>query len=73
MKLSNKKLAEGLHKPTIRKFEKRNLHLSFIDNIWDVDLACMSFLSKFNKGFKFFLCIIDIYSKYAWVKIKHIY
>ena len=67
--MSNKKLAEGLHKSTIRKFEKRNLHLSFIDNIWAVDLAYMSFLSKF----KFLLCIIDIYCKYAWVKIKYIY
>ena len=25
------------------------------------------FLSKFNKGFRFLLCVIDIYSKYAWV------
>ena len=24
-------------------------------------------ISKFNKGFKFLLCLIDIYSKYAWV------
>ena len=27
----------------------------------------MQLLSKFNKGFRFLLCIIDIYSKYAWV------
>ena len=32
-------LAEELHKPIIRKFEKRNVHSSFIDNIWGVDLA----------------------------------
>ena len=24
-------------------------------------------VTKFNKGFKFLLCVIDIYSKYAWV------
>ena len=24
-------------------------------------------ISKFNKGFRFLLCVIDIYSKYAWV------
>ena len=24
-------------------------------------------ISKFNKGFRFFLCVIDIFSKYAWV------
>ena len=27
----------------------------------------MRLLSKFNKGFRFLLCVIDIFSKYAWV------
>ena len=27
----------------------------------------MQLISKFNKGFTFLLCFIDIYSKYAWV------
>ena len=27
----------------------------------------MQLLSKFNNGFRFLLCVIDIYSKYAWV------
>ena len=27
----------------------------------------MQLMSKFNKGFRFLLCVIDIYSKYAWV------
>ena len=27
----------------------------------------MRVISKFNKGFRFLLCVIDIYSKYAWV------
>ena len=27
----------------------------------------MQLISKFNKGFRFFSCVIDIYSKYAWV------
>ena len=27
----------------------------------------MQLISKFNKGFRFLLCVIDIYSKYAWV------
>ena len=37
------------------------------DNIWDADLADMQLIGKFNKGFRFFfLCVIDIFSKYAW-------
>ena len=40
---------------------------SFRDNIWGVDLTDMQLLSKFNKRFKFLSCVIDIFSKYAWV------
>ena len=36
-------------------------------NIWGVDLADMQLFSKFNKGFRVLLCVIDIYCKYAWV------
>ena len=27
----------------------------------------MQLISKFNKGFRFLLCVIDIYNKYAWI------
>ena len=60
-------LADELHKPIIRKFKKRKVYSTFKDNIWAADLADMQLISKFNKGFKFLLCVIDIYSKYAWV------
>ena len=65
--ISDQQLAEELHKPIIRNFKKRKVHLSFIDNICDADLADMQLRSIFNKGFRFLLCIIDIYSKYAQV------
>ena len=38
-----------------------------MDNIWDADLADMQWISKFNKGFKLLLCVIDVFSIYAWV------
>ena len=63
----NIQLANELHKPVIRKFRKRKVYSSFRDNIWGADLANMQLLSKFNKGFRFLLCVIDIFSKYAWV------
>ena len=65
--MSNRKLAEELQMPIIRKFQKRKVHWSFIDNIWGADLADMQLISTFNKGFWFWLCVIHIYSKYAWV------
>ena len=52
--------------------EEKFIH-SFKDNIWGVDLADMQSLSRYNKGFKYLLCVIDLFSKYAWViKIKKV-
>ena len=60
-------LADELHKPIIKKFEKRKVYSQFKDNIWGVDLADMQSLSRKNKGIKYLLCVIDLYSKYAFV------
>ena len=60
-------MANELHKPIIRKFKKRKVYASFRDNIWGVDLADMQSLSKYDKGIKYLLCVIDLLSKYAWV------
>ena len=67
IKLKNQQLAEEYCKPIIRKFKKRRIFSSFKDNIWGVDLADTQLIKKFNKGVRFLLCFIDIYSKYAWV------
>ena len=63
----NIQLANELHKPIIKKFNKRNVYSSFKDNTWGVDLTDMQLSSKFNKGLRFLLCAIDIFSKYALV------
>ena len=63
----NVQLANKLHKPIIKKFNKRKMYSSFKDNIWGVDLADMQLLSKLSKGFRFSLCVIDIFSTFAWV------
>ena len=41
--------------------------MSFKDNIWGADLADMSLISKVNKGTRFLLYFINIFSKYAWI------
>ena len=63
----NQQLTEELHHPIIKKFKKRKVHAAFKDNIWVVDLADMQLLSRYNKGIRFVLCVIDIFSKYPWV------
>ena len=67
IKSSSLTLADELHKPVIKKFNKRKVYSQFKDNIWGVDLADMQSLSKKNKGIKYLLCATDFYSKYAFV------
>ena len=51
----------------LETLKKVQFNSRFKDNIWGADLADMQLISKFNKGFRFLLCVIDIFSKYAWV------
>ena len=59
-------LAEELHKPIRRKFNKRRVLVSGVDKIWAADLADMKAFSKYNQGYNFILVVIDIFSKYGW-------
>ena len=47
-------------KELFSKFEKREVHSSFIGNIWSTDFADIQLLSKFNKGICFLLYVIGI-------------
>ena len=64
-----RELAKELHKPVIKKFEKRKVYLSFIDKIWGAVFANMQLISRFNKKKtkqkKQLLCVISMFSKYA--------
>ena len=60
---ASEQLAEELQKPIIQKVYAR-----FKDNIWAADLAEMESLSSKNKNVKYLLCVIDVFTKYAWVK-----
>ena len=63
----NEQLAKELRKPIIRNFKKITVYSRYGDNNWGADLADMQLINKFNKGFRFLLCVTDIFSKYAWV------
>ena len=51
----------------LKNIKNRKVYSSLRDNIWGIDLADMQSLSKYNKGIKYLLCAIDLFSKYAWV------
>ena len=59
-------LTDELHKPTKRKFERRRVIVFEIDDIWGADLVEVQEWSQKNKGFRYMLNIIDIFSKFVW-------
>ena len=61
-------LAEELHKPIIRKFAKRKVVVEGVDEIWAADLVEMQRFSDWNKGIKYLLMVIDVFSKFGWIE-----
>ena len=62
-------LAQELHKPVIKKFKRRKMYARFKDNIWAANLAeRASLYSKKNHDVKYLVCVVDAFTKYAWVK-----
>ena len=51
----------------LKNLKKRKVYSQFKDNIWGGDLAHRQSLSRKNKGIKYLLCAIDLFSKYAFV------
>ena len=60
-------LADELHKPIKRNFSKTRVIVHNVDNIWCSDLVDMQKLSKWNKGYKYLLMVLDLFSKYGWI------
>jgi len=60
-------LADELHKPIIKNFPKRKVFVNGIDKIWSADLVEMQAFSKFNRGVRYLLIVIDVFSKYGWM------
>ena len=56
-----------LHKPVRYNFPRNRVIVAGIDDQWQADLVDVSFLARFNKGYKFLLTCIDVFSKFAWV------
>ena len=64
----SQQLAEELHKPITKNFIKRRVISYGIDKIWAADLVEIQKFSKWNKGVKYLLMVIDVFFKYGWIK-----
>ena len=60
-------MAEELHKPVNKNFQKRRVYVKGIDEIFEADLVDTQPISKYNNGAKYHLSVIDIFSKYGWM------
>lgn len=58
--------AYTLHKAVRKRFPRNPYTVTNIDDVWEMDLADLSNLSKYNSKYRYILNVIDIFSRYAW-------
>jgi hypothetical protein len=55
-----------LHKPVRKRFPRNPYTVKNIYDVWEMDLAELSSLSKHNDKHKYLLNVIEVFSRYAW-------
>ena len=63
----NKILSEELHKSKRKNYPRRKIIVNHINEIFAADLVEIQKFAKLNKGYRYLLTCIDIFSKFAWV------
>ena len=66
MSIWSRQLADKLHKPARKQFQKRSVFAKQVDDIWIADLVDMSPYSRSDSGYKYLPTVIDVFSKYGW-------
>lgn len=59
-------VVEELHKPARRNYPRRKFDVRGLDESWQADLVEMQEYAKENKGYRYMLTVIDVFSKFAW-------
>lgn len=63
-----KEVVEELHKPARRKFKRRRVIIKCLNDLIQADLVEMIPYAKNNKGFRYILVVINVFSKYVWAE-----
>lgn len=61
-------LARELHAPARRRYSRRRVITKGLDELWQADLVDMQPYARTNRGMRYILTVIDVYSKYAWAE-----
>ena len=64
----HKQEAYSLHKPVRRRFRRNHVISAGKDDLWMCDLMDMVKFEKWNQGFKYILVVIDVFSKFVWLR-----
>jgi len=60
--------AYSLQRSPRRSFQRNKIIVTGIDDQWSADLMDMVKFAKFNEGYSFVLVVIDVFSKYLWLR-----
>ena len=63
---SHRRVIEELHKPARRNYPRRKFDIRALDETWQAYLVDMQTYSQMNKGYRYLLTVIDVFSKFAW-------
>ena len=61
-------LSYSLRKLSRRTFKRNKVYAPEIDSLWEADLAFVHDVAKENDGVNYLLVVIDVFSKYVWVR-----
>lgn len=64
--MSKREIASELHGPTRKTFVRRHVNVYGKNDLWQADLVEMIPYAKKNKNYKYILCVIDCFTKFAW-------
>ncbi|XP_048509731.1 uncharacterized protein LOC125500592 [Athalia rosae] len=56
------------HKTIRRRFPRAHYSVQNVDDLWEADLADLRSLKQYNDGYNYLLVVIDVLSKFAWVR-----
>lgn len=64
--MSKREIAYELHRPSRKHYTRRHVNVYGKNDLWQADLLEMIPYARQNKGYKYILCVIDCFTKFAW-------
>ena len=59
----------NLYQKKKKKYNRLNINIWKKNDLWSIDLAEMKDLARYNDNLRYLLCVVDVYSRYAFVRL----